>query len=145
MKKFITLILIFATYNSFAIVHTKVTKTKGGLFGYKYIEETHHYLSNGDEQHILECSNPGMSGCKWGAASPTNNSEIQNKYLAYIELHLSNGRNKGRAILNDVLVESPNGPEPSVVVWNIEIQNEYTILSYDIYSLSEARSHGIVL
>lgn len=58
MKKLLTFILLIISISSYGIV-VKVTKSNGGINGYKNVTEEHDCSGGVGGKHTLECSGSG--------------------------------------------------------------------------------------
>lgn len=49
--------------------YTKIVKSNGGLFGYKYVDETSTSNGSGGTNQLLACSDPGWNRCRFNSTA----------------------------------------------------------------------------
>lgn len=130
MKKILSLILVIISSTSvFSSTNTiVVTMNKKGLFGYRYVDETH--ATYGSE---LNCSNPGFKGCAWKKQPSQFGYDLNNDDLSAID----------KKVFEIITEEKTNGQfvyTDYLVVYNLE--NDTENLTYTIYNRDEAIAHG---
>jgi len=93
MKYLIFFCLTFFTINTFASEPTvTVARYNKGLFGYKYLIETH--TENSDQ---LFCREPGWNSCKFSSISSENSEHLQavNNLIAAVDNEIDQGALSG--------------------------------------------------
>ena len=110
--------------------HTKTVKSKRGLFGYKYVDET-----NTPDAALLACSDPGFRKCAWrnpqgiGALTAGQLDEISEHVDALI---LANPINGTYIYANDYLVIYTLGVTISDITIEILTRSEAADRGYTI-------------
>ncbi|MCC6181214.1 MAG: hypothetical protein IT237_05215 [Bacteroidia bacterium] len=146
MRTLIISAICLSTIKGFAInpdaellstpTYTTITKSNGGLFGYKYVDATITSNGNGGFNAILACSDPGMTSCKWKNAQAFE-TELSNDELNEVEIlvfeKIQNSRDeiqKGNFIYNNNFL----------VLYDYNLEENK--LEYKILNREEAKEYG---
>jgi hypothetical protein len=127
-------LLLIASSVSKAEVGPTVTKSNGGLLGYKYISET-----QAEGRHTLTCSEPGRMRCKPILTMPNGDGEgviLDFEYEIIDELVLQEiskrQKEKGKINYNNkYIIQYKYNPDQDV-------------MTYEIYTLNNAKKKGII-
>lgn len=117
-------------------VQVYVTKSKGGLFGYKNVEQT--TMNNG--QVFLNCTHPGWTRCRYTSGakiSYLNTSfeisvETLNKIDETVTKSVTESNMKGKFIFDNTFFISYSYKENS------------DVLEYEIFLIEEAKDKGLI-
>lgn len=117
-----------------APTYTKIVKSDGGLFGYKYVDETTTSNGSGGTNQILACSNPGWNRCRF---TSTAKSILTQTDLDQIE-----------SLVTDQVASVQDKKTEGQLVYNASYLVVYKYhlgpddLTYEIFTKDEASAAG---
>ncbi|MCC6181215.1 MAG: hypothetical protein IT237_05220 [Bacteroidia bacterium] len=113
-----------------------VTKSKGGLFGYKYVEQTS--MNNG--QVFLTCTDPGWTKCRYSSGAKITYKDIS------IDISLETLNIIDETVIRNITESKLNGKfifdNTFFVIYKYNLETDK--LEYSIYLIEEANDKGLI-